>query len=453
VAVSPEKRYFGFFPALRLRTNLDLGDWIVGTPPDGTPWASGRFEELSRMLVASYAPKGFEGCAMLWHRERGFDGVLPADADIGAILASVTFAVLDANDRLRLHEKDRWNKARYLATTENPDLFIQPISEDGGIAHRRGGLLRRTLLGGLKIGGEPPPLPDATEPIDEPVPASTKLARALYDRIASGVGDGPAIATAADWHRRALVNSSAVTWEHRLVTLKVGFEALFHGVKSRGCAKRLRHLFETVTAAHRDLLPWVGLLWTPTERTLQRSFKGKPDPRSELEDWFMTLADARNQIIHDGVLKTGVYVLSERPLTRYAGALFLTGERVLREAIKAKLGAEVLLCGALRRRAFGEAAFGELADQLIEAAKALPTPPPKPPGRAPRTVEAMLADLHCVDARLVVVGTAGHVFEDYTHEASANDGNNQMAITEAEFEALRAAGAEDELPDRWWPCE
>jgi hypothetical protein len=28
-----------------------------------------------------------------------------------------------------------------------------------------------------------------------------------------------------------------------------------------------------------------------------------------------------------------------------------------------------------------------------------------------------------------------------------------LLISRAEYEALKRAGAEDEVPDRWWPCE
>ena len=65
---------------------------------------------------------------MLWHRDRGFDGTKPTDEEIAAIRAAVTFAVLDANDRI----SDDGNKGWHLATTENADIFIQPIDEDGG---------------------------------------------------------------------------------------------------------------------------------------------------------------------------------------------------------------------------------------------------------------------------------------------------------------------------------
>jgi len=73
---------------------------------------------------------------MLWHRDRGFDGLLPSNEEIQAIRAAVAFAVLDANDRV-----PELNRGHYLATADNADLFLQPIDEDGGITHSREGAL------------------------------------------------------------------------------------------------------------------------------------------------------------------------------------------------------------------------------------------------------------------------------------------------------------------------
>lgn len=265
---TPSKpRYVGFFPALPLDKNLELGDWVVGTPPAATPWVSQRFRDLSESLLRSFETLGFKGAAMLWHRDRGFDGSKPPDDVSLAIHAAVTFAVLDANDRLRLTEPDDGNKARDLATTENADLFIQPITEDDGrITHRRGGLLKSISVGNMKIGAEPPPLADAVERIDSPVPASSALARAVYEMVRTDSQRGRAVATAAEWHRVALANPEAVTMGQRLIALKTGFEALFRTSSSRVAAQRLRNLFEDRTRQHLDHFPWKGLLWAPTEK-------------------------------------------------------------------------------------------------------------------------------------------------------------------------------------------
>jgi len=473
--VISKSRHVGFFPALPLARNLELGEWIAGTPPPETLWAPGRFRELSETLIRSFEKRGFKGGALLWHRERGFDGSLPSDEEITAIRAAVTFAVLDANDRL---EGDL-NKGHYLATTENADLFLQPVDEeDGGVTHVRGGALKRTLVGGLKIGGEPPPLPDAVEPISGTVPASAKLAAAVFAAVRSGSGVGPAVATAAEWHRLALANPAAVTTHERLVALKTGFEALLHESRSHKCARLLRGLFEGATAAHRDLLPWRGMLWSPTERTdLMRTWEtpaGKKgtEQRTEIEDWFMALADARNDIIHSGVLRSGVYAAPpERPLSRYAGTLFWVGERILREAIKATVGAEVLLCGALARRAFGEAMFGDYVRELRNHAQGsrdqqapAPAVEPAAPEDPPRPIGEILAWLACPSANHVTLsklGGGGGATLELAREMANRNANKwsaevpgkSMLISRAEYEALRRAGAEDALPDFWDSCE
>lgn len=313
-------RIIGFFPALPPDRNLELGEWVVGEPPADTRWAPGRFRELSETLIRSFETRGFADGALLWHRDRGFDGSRPTNEDIAGIRAAVTFAALDANDRL----EGNLNKGHYLATTENADLFLQPIDEeDGGITHKRGGALKALLVGGLRIGDEPPPLADAVEPISGKVPASTKLAAAMFAAIRSGRGVGPAVGTAAEWHRLAFANPAAITLQERLVALKTGFEALLHESRSHKCASLLRSLFERATARHRDLLPWRGLLWSPLERNdlvrTWRTREGKKGTgqRSEIEDWFMALAQARNDIIHDGILKFDVYAAPpERLLSR-----------------------------------------------------------------------------------------------------------------------------------------
>jgi hypothetical protein len=475
--------HISFFPALPLAKNLELGEWVIGTPPAETRWAPGRFRELSLALVRSFEKRGFKNGALMWHRHLGFDGSLPTDEEIQAIRAAVAFAVLDANDPL-----PDLNKGHYMATTDNADLFMQPIDENGDITHSRQGALKRITVVGMKIGDEPPPLADAVEHISSPVRASAELAGAIYAAVQSGTGDGPAITTAADWHRGALVNSSVMTLQHRVIALKTGFEALFPGVKSRQCARQLRALFETTTAGHLQHLPWIGLLWSPQERTdLPRTWvtqdgKTKPDVRSELEDWFMAFAEARNEVIHNGTtLGTWIYKAPpERPLSRYAGKLFWTAERLLREAIKAKLGVNVLLCGPVRRQK-------RIADAIQAAKSAPPVPEPPPPlpdaaELARRTKEAalyekikseprpadrdlpgLLAALGGCAANEVVLSKA-HGHGSASPEAAlesairmmdkwgATVAGRSMLISEAECDTLRAAGAEDELNDHWWSC-
>jgi hypothetical protein len=305
--------FFSFFPALPIEKTVSLGDWSVGCPSADVAWRSSGFRELAEKLLASFHELNFKNGALLWHKGRGFDGSRPSSAEIGAIRAAVAFAAFDANDRLFGHTG--LNPGHSLVTTENTDLFIQPIDEGGeGITHLRDGFLRNVVIGGWKIGEKPLPLPDAVMPLSERVPASTKLAKALFDELMAHSPKTPArISTAVAWHRAAMVNAPAVTLEQRIVALRTAFEALFGESESNVCATALRSLFENATARHRDLLPWAGMIWSPKDRTdLQRSYKTrsgkkKQVTRSEIEDWFMALADARNSVIHDGAIPVGAH--------------------------------------------------------------------------------------------------------------------------------------------------
>src|SRR6267143_2396747 len=90
----------GVLPALPLAKNLELGDWIVGTPSEDVTWRSSAFKELVERLVSSFEKEGFKGGSLLWHRTCGFDGTPPPDDELAAIRGAVSFAALDYNDSL-----------------------------------------------------------------------------------------------------------------------------------------------------------------------------------------------------------------------------------------------------------------------------------------------------------------------------------------------------------------
>lgn len=471
----------GFFPALPLESTLVVGEWMAGAPPADTPWRSARFKELAETHIASFSALGFTSGAMLWHGQRGFDGTPPSPQEFGAIQAAVSFAAFDANDHL-----PGWRKGDCLATTENTELHVQPIDEQEGlITHVEGGALRSTWIGGWKIGERSPSVPEAMRAIKGTVRASTKLAKALFDALmVPGSGSRNHIAIALEWHRVAMTNASAVTVQQRLIALKTAFEALFGTSNSWRCAKALRALFEKATAAHRELLPWAGVLWSPKERTdLRREYtteegKAKQVIRSELEDWLMTLADARNSIIHEGVVSVSSYgPPPERPLSRYTGQLFWTGERILREAIKAMLGPEILLCGLLKERALWDRIWESAQKKAAEHEQTTPSGPQenapnaKEPARAkepsippPRDLAKLLSELGCEAANQVVLrpssGTPSHSLEAAEERArelqnywGAEAGGRSISITLAERDLLEAAGAEHELPGHFTECD
>jgi hypothetical protein len=330
----------------------------------------------------------------------------------------------------------------------------------------RGGLLKRIFSAGHKLGEAPFPLSEATAVILNPVQASAKLARAVFDRmVCQEEGATRRIQMAIGWHAMAMANAPAVTWQQRIIAIKTGFEALFGESKSWKCAAKLRACFEKVTNAHRRMLPWSGLLWSPKERTdLARSWKNDkgeehPAKRSEIEDWFMTLAKARNDIIHDGEASISNYEAPpERPLSRYArwhkGSLFWVGERVLREAIKAHLGPEILLAGRFARFK----AMEDLVKALRSGDRDEPStpeeedvPPLAEPDEEPqspsRNVPQLLAELACQGANHIELARASAAASVMW---IAEVGERSLLISEGEKELLLKAGAEESIPDDCW---
>ena len=475
--------FLSFFPALPLAKTLHLGDWCIGTPGADVPWRSARFKELVHAHVASFAKEGFKDGAWMWHHARGFDGSMPEPEVWAALRATMCFVALDVND----HVRDDPNAGHYFATSENAELYTQPIDEEKAyITHQEGGLLKHVLSSGWKIGEEMVSLPDAVVALLAPVLPSQRLASAVFNALCDPSKPiNRRIGIALEWHRFALSNPRVVSWEQRLISLKTGFEALSGQSKTHLCGQFLRKLFEDTTRPHVQILPWAGLLWSPNERTDLARFwmkNGVPQPvvRSELEDWFAAFGEQRNAIIHEGTLSSHVYEAPpERPLSRYAGLLFWTADRLLRETVKALLGVDVLLCGRLRDLATAEklaAVWDEVAKaeaqepESVAVVSSTNTSPPISHDREPasagstRDLATLLAELGCDAANKVqlekVVPQPSSTIESAEENERAARGwwgaifeQRSMLINRAEKDLLEAAGAEFPLPQHWRRCE
>jgi hypothetical protein len=174
----------------------------------------------------------------------------------------------------------------------------------------------------------------------------------------------------------------------------------------------------------------------------------------------MAFKDARNQVVHRGGLSTWIYPPPpEHPLSRYAGWLFWKGERILREAIKATLGAEVLLCGPIAQSALDEAAIEEL--RQLQASIASDDAAPSSPTEVgtPRSLSQLLAEVGCANANLVTIEGRYDPHLTASRRLVRKDGSRwgsidfTMGVSEAERDVLIQAGAEEELPDDWGLCE
>lgn len=99
-------------------------------------------------------------------RIRGFDGSMPEPEVWAALRATMCFVALDVND----HVRGDPNAGHYFATSENAELYTQPIDEEKAyITHQEGGLLKRVLSSGWKIGEEMVSLPDDVVALLAPV--------------------------------------------------------------------------------------------------------------------------------------------------------------------------------------------------------------------------------------------------------------------------------------------
>jgi Apea-like HEPN len=450
--------YFSFLPFLPLSNTIPLGEWNIGVPDSGVSWCTPRFKELANTHLASFEKLGFPRGALMWHRERGFDGSKPDDKTLAAIRATITFVGLDANDLIRPTQLAAHN----FVTSENTELYIQPIDEiDGNITLERGGPLKAVISAGSRIGEGATYAPDTAVAITSSLSLSKHLATATFDALMdTEKDDNLKIRVALRWHRQALSNSRAIELLERIVFLKTGFEAITGESSTPKCGKKLRTLFEETTGLYAEWLPWSGILWSPKERTnLERHWKDKAEIRSELQDWFQTFGDARNKIVHEGSLSNTAYHLPERPLSRYGGHLFQTADRLLRETIKAKLGVEILLCGLLKNMEAWNlfiATFSPIASTTDDSRLSL--------NESSRDLLTLLRALECTEpAKVVLQKAIGHTSptaegarENAAHAIGrwgASCDGIEILVNEVERDTLAAAGAEYPLPEFWEPCE
>ena len=158
--------------------------------------------------------------------------------------------------------------------------------------------------------------------------AKTPGANVTADRLRVALG----------WFMRAWRNTSTVHWAERIVFLKIAFEAITATDKSHISGQVLRDLFRGIsgtTASDSELL-----IWSPTETASRtrtwtdRGGKVNVAQLTDLEHWFGAFGDARNSIIHNGIVPPMTY---DEPNSEYNGHLVFTAEFLLRAVIKVTL--------------------------------------------------------------------------------------------------------------------
>lgn len=327
---------------------LRFSEWELG-PLESFEgrWADPKFEAQSKAFLRKFVDPIAERIAspsLLCRRDLQIDGQRPSDEEIGALQEAIAFAFLDENPRSRPGNR---HEAWKVITTDNAELYVWPIDIDTGHVTVTSGFMVRTRGGGYQIADDDlvirPPLdlhfPGGPRNADETCLEALHEIVLLSLRSPGKNVSADRITTAIGWFVRAWRNTATVHSGERLVFLKTAFEALTGTSESRESARVLRRLFESISDASSG--DSEQLVWSPDEQPIHPRVFGKKERQTteylaDLESWFMKFADARNSIIHQGIVPELTYD-AQNP--EYAGHLVFTAEYLLRIAVKVSLAA------------------------------------------------------------------------------------------------------------------
>jgi hypothetical protein len=338
--------YLAFCPYLPVQKVIEFGDWALG-PVDAFDdrWSDPKFKAQSKAFLAKFvdhADKPIEKPSLLCRRGGQIDGQLPSGEEIEALETAIGFGFLDENPR---RTNDARQQAWNVLTADNIEPFFWPIDVDAGYVTVTTGLMVRTIGGGYQIS-------DAQLIIKPPLDLHMQLGsqsadvmclEAVYGTVLSSLqkpGTNPTadrIKTAIGWFIKAWRNTATVHFPERVVFLKTAFEALTGTSKSHLSARALRQLFEAVpdtSAADAERLVWSRAEQPIHTRTFMKNGKQQTEQITDLERWFMSFADARNTIIHHGVVPSLVYNAANG---NYNGHFVFTAEYLLRAVVKVSL--------------------------------------------------------------------------------------------------------------------
>jgi hypothetical protein len=358
-------------PYLELTDPIEFGPWWLGPTDqyDGC-WLSAEFERLSRRFLVSFrAADGgrLDGGALLVRQETGADGRPPTDAELVALEVAIGFATIHQNAFWSPEvAHDPWA----IATADNADVWAQPINvSEGWLAVGRGGRVSITT-GGLNL-NDPGLSVVAPLELHRPrrVRPDAEVLDALYVVLAEPTDALSArsrrLRIAVRWLLRSWRNTPSITWDDRLVYVKIATEALAGTESTGSAAEHLEDLFSRAAVQRGEGVGMKDLLWDDAARPVVRHWTApsgvsKSSDVSAFAHWYWALADARNALVHGEEAPTHDYEVEGSP---YNGSLVEVADRVVREAVTVSLGE----CGypAVWRRGMTRASyrmFERLAD-------------------------------------------------------------------------------------------
>ena len=338
--------YLAFCPYLPVSTVIEFADWELG-PLEAFEdrWADPKFKAQSEAFLSKFvdaAGNRIENPTLLCRSSAQVDGQLPTQEEIQALEAAIAFAFLDENPR---RTADGRQRAWRVLTADNTELYFWPVDVDAGYVTVTTGFMVRTLGGGYQIS-------DTELVIRPPLDlhmtggahtGDSMCLEAVYKTVLQSL-QTPGSSLSADrlrvaigWFVKAWRNTASLHFPERVVFLKTAFEAMTGTSKSYKSARFLRELFEAIPGTSPGDSKLLG--WSPAEapirrRTFTENGRKRTDQITDLEQWFMAFADARNAIIHQGAAPSLVYT---GPNPEYNGDFVFTAEFLLRAAVKVSL--------------------------------------------------------------------------------------------------------------------
>lgn len=257
--------------------------------------------------------------------------VEPDDDELRALQAAVTFAALNQNPGVGESE---WQ----VLTSDNLDLFSYRLdTRDRHFATTRGSMVQ-VKSGGLRFDS---PSSSIMAPLElynasKTIGLEADVADAVYSVVRGPDDDlSGRLLAAIGWLGLVWRNSPSISWNVRAVFARSGIESLLGSHRAWDGAVALRERFELLRGILGTETPFDELLWNPSETpTFTIKVSGKDEPATPLQHWYWALSNYRNSAIHTGGEGTDPIHHSG---DQYDGAFVWTGERVLRDLIRAEL--------------------------------------------------------------------------------------------------------------------
>ena len=354
-----------------------------GDGPDDS-WASDAFRENAtdylKRFYCTHNPVGkerIEHPSIVVKHESGADGGPPTESERTALTTAVTFAMLDTNPYRSESEAQHLRDV----VSEHLDYWELPLSSDGMVSETIGFRIRNLhactfnddRFGKYRVFA-PRCMPDP--PIVRP---NRFLASAMYQAVAASTEDSLQLATAVLWWAKAWSNQDSLGIEERIVMCGTAFEAVLGSPpNSRQSRTELNDLFERAHAI------WGGPNYREDVAHLKKLRDGKaaagqsvgdipdgewgmvwhPDTSDQFGAWHKAFSELRNNCAHRGDIRRDKANTVDEALKTYEGLSDPTSlnpycdspaedplgrprpvaprvlddaERILREAIKAKL--------------------------------------------------------------------------------------------------------------------